>query len=189
VHALNVREKMKSALVIAITLWFLPCGNLLAGQKPVPVESWLQDKHNQLAAVGEPASIKRSKLSQSAEPDKDGLYSMYPENGFLQFPDGSWILLTSHSAHKEDGLPDVTLIRTSKGEFYYNLGHCCLPILLFSKEKVDSLDTFLKTTGKGPKAAPTVWAKFDREQAVPSDGHKPSSRDSSTDPTVPADAH
>jgi len=35
-----------------------------------------------------------------------------------------------------------------------------------------------------------TWSQMKiSEQAVPSDGHKPSSRDSSTDPTSPADAH
>ncbi len=150
-----------NALLIALIL-LAAGGILLAGQKNETVASWLEKKSAQLAAVEDPASIRKVELDQSDEPNKDGLFSMYPKKGYLEFADESWVLLTSHSMHAEDGLPDISLIRTSTGEYYTNNGHCCLPILLFFKAKVDSLEGFLKTTGKGPKAKPTPWTKYNR---------------------------
>lgn len=150
-------------LLIVLTS-FMVSGSLLAGQGKKTLEGWLEEKHAQLAAVDDPSSIRKGDLSQSEKPNKDGFFSMYPKKGYLEFADGSWVLLTSHSAHAEDGLPDISLIRTSTGEYYTNSGHCCLPILLFSMSKVASLEDFLKTTGKGAKAEPALWIKYHREQ-------------------------
>ena len=151
-------------LLVTITLLALS-SSLLAGQRK-SVEGWLEQKHAQLSSVEEPSSIRKVVLDHSEEPNKDGYFRMYPKKGYLEFADGSWILLTSHSAHAEDGLPDISLIRTSTGEYYSNRGHCCLPILLFSKERIVSLEGFLKTTGKGAEAKPTPWIKYNREQGV-----------------------
>ena len=156
--------KMTTNAVLITLALMVAMGSLLAGQVKKTVANWLVDKHAQLASVKDPNSIRRVALDQSAEPNKEGFFSMHPKNGHIEFSDGSWVLLTSHSAHSEDGLPDISLIRTSTDEYYTNHGHCCLPILPFSKEKVDSLERFLKTTGKGPEAKITTWIKYNREQ-------------------------
>jgi hypothetical protein len=155
---------MKNITPLVTVTLFLMVGSLLAGQKKKTVDGWLEEKYAQLAAVEDPSSIRKVELEQSEEPNKDGYFRMYPKKGYLKFADGSWVLLTSHSAHAEDGLPDISLIRTSTGEYYSNRGHCCLPILLFSKTRVVSLEGFLKTTGKGAKAKLTSWNKYNREQ-------------------------
>ena len=48
---------------------------------------------------------------------------------------------------------------------------------------------WLKTVDEVRSEFPNNDRHKEAEQTVPSDGHKPSSRDSSTDPTSPADAH
>lgn len=144
---------------IALTV-FLCFSNAFAGKKKPTMEAWLEQRYARLSAVEEPSKIRRSALDHSDDRDRNGLFSMYPDNGYVEFSDQSWVLLTSHSAHKEDGLHDISLIRTSEGEYYYNKGHCCLPILLFSKVKVTTLDLFLKTTGKGGEAKATPWIKY-----------------------------
>jgi len=146
--------------------------SLLAGQNKKTVDGWLEEKQAQLAAVEDPSSIRKVNLDQHNEADKDGHFSMSPKNGYLEFADGSWVLLTSHSAHADDGLSDISLIRTSTGEYYMNRGHCCLPILLFSKVRVISLEGFLKTTGKGAKAEPTPWNEYKLEQGANSDARE-----------------
>lgn len=157
---------MKALTLLTVLTCLMVSSSLLAGQSKKTVEGWLEEKHTQLAAVDDPSSIRKVDLNQSDKPNKDGFFRMYPKNGYLEFADGSWVLLTSLSAHAEDGLPDISLIRTSTGEYYTNNGHCCLPILLFSKSRVDSLEDFLKTTGKGAKAESTQWLKYNREQGV-----------------------
>ena len=180
VVALTFAENMK--VLTSLVIFTLMVGSsLLAGHGKKTVDGWLEEKHAQLAAVVDPASIRKVALDHSDEADKDGYFSMYPKSGYLEFTDGSWVLLTSHSAHAEDGLPDITLIRTSTGEYYTNSGHCCVPILLFSQSKVDSLEGFLKTTGKGAQAAPTPWIKYNRvaatEQPTPRPVVKPEGSD------------
>jgi len=155
---------MRSRPLLTAITCFTVGGSLFAGQGKKTVEGWLEDKHEQLSGVEDPSSIRKVDLDHSEEPDGDGYFSMHPKRGYLEFTDGSWVLLTSHSAHSKDGLPDISLIRTSTGEYYTNSGHCCLPILLFSTSKVVSLEGFLKTTGKGAKAGPTPWIKYQREQ-------------------------
>ncbi len=155
---------MKLHAIFIALLLFVTGGSVLASQKKASIATWLEKKHAQLSAVEVPTSIRRVDLNQSEKPNKDGVFRMYPKKGYLEFADGSWVLLTSHSAHAEDGLSDISLIRTSTGEYYSNRGHCCLPILLFSDKKVASLEDFLKTTGKGAKAKPTSWIKYNREQ-------------------------
>jgi len=161
--------RMKSVTLFSALTCFLAGSSLLAGQNKKTVDGWLEEKHAQLAAVEDPSSIRKVDLDQSNEADRDGHFSMYPKNGYLEFADGSWVLLTSHSVHADDGLPDISLIRTSTGEYYTNRGHSCLPILLFSKLRVISLEGFLKTTGKGAKAEPTPWNKYKREQVADGD--------------------
>lgn len=155
---------MKTLALLVSLFLFLTGENLHAGQKRETVSGWLEKKHTQLSAVEDPASIRKVGLDQSEEPKQEGLYTLYPKKGYIQFEDGSWVLLTSHSAHADDGLADISLIRTSDGDYFSNRGHCCLPILLFSEGKVTSLDSFLKTTGKGPKAMSTPWIKYSREE-------------------------
>ena len=159
----NFVIRMKAITILTVLICFITGDDLLAEKKKT-ADSWLEAKHAQLTAVENPFLIRKADLDQSERPDKDGFFSMHPKKGYLKFSDGSWVLLTSHSAHAEDGLPDISLIRTSTGEYYTNRGHCCLPILLFSKVKVISLESFLKTTGKGPKAKPTQWIKYNREE-------------------------
>ena len=155
---------MTARIIIITILSNLLCENIPAGKKKHTIDSWLEWRYSQLAAVENPTKIRKSDLDQSEKPNRDGLFRMYPEKGFLSFPDGSWVLLTSHSAHAEDGLADISLIRTSAGEYYSNRGHCCLPILLYSKERVVSLDGFLKTTGKGEKGQETPWIRYQPKQ-------------------------
>ena len=157
---------MNRQLSITVLIILLGFSNAFAGKKKPTMEGWLEKRYAQLSAVKEPSKVRRSALDHSEDRDGDGLFRMYPENGYVPFPDQTWILLTSNSAHSEDGLPDVTLIRTSEGKYYYNLGHCCLPILLFSKVEVTTLDLFLKTTGKGNEAKATAWIKYDPKKKV-----------------------
>jgi hypothetical protein len=155
---------MKLLTILAVFTCFMVGGILFAGQNKKTVDAWLEEKHAQLSTVADPSSIRKVSLAHSDKPNKDGYFSLYPKSGYLEFADGNWVLLTSHSVHAEDGLPDISLIRTSTGEYYTNRGHCCLPILLFSKSVVGSLEDFLKTTGKGAKAEATPWIKYNREQ-------------------------
>ena len=106
---------------------------------------------------------------------------MYPKKGYLKFADGSWVLLTSHSVHADDGLDDITLIRTSSGEYYFNRGHCCLPILLSSSKKVETLEDFLKTHGKGGQGKLTLWQKYNNEGAADQDATTLESKSKSTE--------
>ena len=168
---------MKAITLLVATISVVMGSSLFAGQKKRTVDAWLEQKYAQLAAVEEPASIRKVDLDESEEPDKDGYFSMHPKMGYLEFDDGSWVLLTSHSAHAGDGLPDISLIRTSSGEYFSNRGHCCLPILLFSKERVISLEGFLKATGRGAKAKSTPWIRYKRKK---SGAEKPTAAPEST---------
>ena len=123
---MNLRLVVATFIIVALT------SVADAGEKRLTIDEWLVQKRAQLAKVEDPTKIRSVALDQSEEQNKDGLYRMYLKKGYLKFSDGRWLLLTSHSAHAEDGLADISLIRTSTGEFYSNRGHCCLPILLFS---------------------------------------------------------
>jgi len=141
--------------VATLTLMSLP----VHGQPPVPtVESWLAQRHAQLSAIKEPSKARPGDLGQGDKPNLNNLYLVGPKQGFIQFEDDSWILLSSLSVH--NGPFDISLIRTSEGGYFINHGHCCPQIVLTSKEKITNLDGFLKTTAKGPRGGVTTWEKY-----------------------------
>jgi hypothetical protein len=69
-------------------------------------------------------------------------------------------------------------------------------VVLFIREQPKAFESFSGRVGADPGKLyvrrggnDITRIKGNAEQAVPSDGHKPTSRASSTDPTAPADAH
>lgn len=125
---------------------------------------WLKTKYKKLAAIKDPAKVNNIGLRVPKDKGHDDLYMYFPKgNGRIVFVDKSWILLVSHSSHAEDGIGDLTLIRASDGKCYVNKGYVCDKLILETKEKIVSLETFLKSTGKGPKAEPIEWKEYQGE--------------------------
>jgi hypothetical protein len=126
---------------------------------------WLKRKHKQLVAVKDPSKVKSVGMWSSGDKDSDEQYTYFPNgNGRIVFEDKSWVLIVSHSIHQEDGLGDLTLVRASAGKYYVNKGHVCNKLILETKEKITSLETFLKAKGKGSKAEPVEWEEYKGEQ-------------------------
>lgn len=122
---------------------------------------WISTQHKKLSAINDPSKIKEIGIVSPDKKDAKGNYTYYPNgNGKITFEDKTWILIVSHSMHEEDGLNDITLIRTSDGKFYTNKGHVCGKLILETKEKIVSLETFLKTTGKAGDGKSTAWENY-----------------------------
>ena len=135
-----------------------------AGDKIKADAEWLRLKYDQLAAVTNVEKVLNVGLRPSGSKDARGAYTYYPQSGRIVFDDGSWVLLVSHSIHAEDGLGDMTLVRTSEGNYFVTRGHVCEKLILETKEKIASLGTFLRAKGKGAKAEPIPWEPYEGEQ-------------------------
>ena len=97
-----------------------------AGEKVKSDAAWLKQKHTQLSAVKSVTNLTNVGLWTSGFKQKDGKYGYSPNgNGLIVFQDRTWVLIVSHSLHAEDGLGDLTLIRTSDGRYLLNRGHVC----------------------------------------------------------------
>lgn len=134
-----------------------------AGKKRMTTDQWLVLRHSQLEKHAGITKIPRSKLNgpYPEEKDKRGYFTYHPaRNGLIRFQDGSWVILTSNSVHKENGVGDITLVKTSTGKFYANRGHCCLTLMIRSESKITSLKVFLSSHGLGPNAEPTPWVEY-----------------------------
>lgn len=81
----------------------------------------------------------------------DELRNYANEDGLIRFPNGEWVLVTTHSGHQEEGrtrvIGDICVALTSRGELYENGGHACPHLILRSKAPIISLDTFLTAKG------------------------------------------
>jgi hypothetical protein len=139
-----------------------------AGDGSDPEAHWLQRAQDQLASVTNVDLTSGTVLPRNAKPGPDGTYAYLLSPGLFRFADGSWVLLKSHSVHKEDGLGDLTLARTSAGEYYVSRGHVCGKLSLVCKERITSLSVFLKSKGTGPKGEPVSWEPYigDRPQGA-----------------------
>ena len=128
---------------------------------PKSDKQWLETKHGLLAAVESVTNLTSVGLNSGGE--RSGVTFTYSpkKDGLLVFEDGSWVLLESHSINEEDGLGDLTLIRTSEGKYHLNRGHVCGLLNLEAKERITSLATFLKAKGKGAKAKPVPWEPYE----------------------------
>ena len=150
---------------IATLLILAHASPLIAGNKIKSDAEWMNLKYKQLAAVKNVAKVKHVGLTDPGDKGADGLYTYFPKgNGRIVFVDKSWVLLVSHSLHAEDGLGDLTLVRASDGKYYVNKGHVCSKLILETKGEITSLRTFLNAKGKGPKAEPISWEKYEGEQ-------------------------
>ena len=133
----------------------------VADSTPKSEAEWLTQKHAQLAMVTNVTSLPNVGLDASGDNDKqpaEGHYQYAPKgNGLILFEDKSWVLIVSHSVHAADGIGDLTLVRTSDGRFLVNKGHVCGNLLLDAREKITSLITFLKATGKTLTKEVTAW--------------------------------
>jgi hypothetical protein len=118
---------------------------------------WLHHKQGQLSAIAIFEDLKRITINDSSMSSENHASYYPPENTRIMFSDGSWIILTAHSSHSEDGVSDLALGIASNGKFYLNRGHICGGICLTSEKEVKTLRDFLKTTGLGPKENPMTW--------------------------------
>ena len=72
---------------------------------------WLQSTYTKVAAY-DVSKMPVTKLEGPFPLPKDGndYFDYFPKrNGMIRFKDGSWICITSHSVHEEDGIGDLTL--------------------------------------------------------------------------------
>ena len=140
----------------------------VAGSTVKSDAEWLTQTHAQLAEVKSVTSLTNVGLQAFGDkepPPPEGRYSCSPRgNGMILFEDKTWVLLVSHSRHTEDGIGDLTLVRTSDGRFLVNKGHVCGNLLLDVREKITSLTTFLKATGKTLDGEVTTWEPYKGEQ-------------------------
>lgn len=136
-----------------------------AGERVKSDTDWLKHKYAQLAAVKSVTNLTNVGLWTSGDKQADGKYGYFPNgNGLIVFQDKTSVLIISHSIHAEDGLGDLTMIRTSDGRYLVNKGHVCDKLILDAPEKIVSLETFLKATGKGAKGEATQWEPYSGEQ-------------------------
>lgn len=116
-------------------------------------DEWLVLRHSQIEAYTDISKVSLAKLVGSPSRNKRGYYEYNPsKNGLIKFKDGSWVIITSHSVHKEDGIGDISLIKTSEGKYYTNRGHYCASLLMRSKIHIKSLKGFLSSVCVGDKA-------------------------------------
>ena len=135
-----------------------------AGDAAKSDAAWLKQKYAQLVAVKSVTNRTNVGLWTSGDRQADGKYGYFPKgNGLILFEDKTWVLIVSHSMHAEDGLGDLTLIRTCDGRYLVNKGHVCDKLILDAPEKIVSLETFLKATGKGAKGEATQWESYTGE--------------------------
>ena len=99
-------------------------------------------------------------------PNEISVYSHRNLGRLVYFDDGSWVIGMSHSTHTRDGLGDLTIIRTSNDKYYVNNGHVCDCLYLKTKNKVTSLETFLKTCGNGPHGEPVEWEEYKTDKST-----------------------
>ena len=141
-------------------------------------EKWLQSTYTKVVAY-DVTKIPLTRIEVDGRPVKlqDGhdYFCMFPKrNGMIRFMDGSWVCITSHSVHEEDGIGDLTLALTSKGEYYVNRGHCCMNLSLVSnKKEVATLDDFLSTKGTGDNETLFAWERYKGEAGAGQPATKP----------------
>ena len=94
--------------------------------------------------------------------DDKGCWSYSLEkNGRVKFADSSWMVIAMHSVHWKGAAGDIAIVHTSKGEWYYNLGHYCGSLgLVGSEVKLTGGDDFLATSGKTGKAGEMIQTKW-----------------------------
>ncbi|NLB54620.1 MAG: hypothetical protein GX811_02425 [Lentisphaerae bacterium] len=160
-----MKNTFSALLIMILTI------TALAGERIKTDAEWLKLKHKQLADLNVPSKVKDVGMWSSGDKNADGQYTYYPNgDGRIVFADKTWVLIVSHSIHQEDELGDLTLVRASDGKYYVNKGHVCDKLILETKEEIISLDTFLKTRGKGHKAEPTKWEEYKGEQTASPNG-------------------
>jgi hypothetical protein len=153
---------MKKTNIVLLALML--AASVHAGEKAKSDAEWLKQKHAQLSAVKSVTNLTNVGLWTSGNKQADGRFGYFPNgNGLIVFDDKTWVLIISHSMHAEDGLEDLTLIRTSDDRFLSNRGHVCDKLILDAPEKITSLETFLRATGKGAKGEATKWEPYTGE--------------------------
>jgi hypothetical protein len=154
-------KRLITVVVLALT-GFLTLG----GESPKSEAAWFRQKYEGLAAITTVTNVTKVGLWSSGDKYSNGLYGYFPKgNGLIVFEDKTWVLIVSHSVHADDGLRDLTMIRTSHNRYFVNRGHVCSTLMLDAPEKIISLETFLKTTGKGEQPEPTKWEEYRGEQS------------------------
>ncbi len=143
---------MKTIITIFFCLQILSSA-ALAGKKRMTTDEWLVLRHSQIEAYTDISKVPLAKLVCSPSKNKSGYYEYSPSrNGLIKFKDGTWVIITSHSMHKEDGIGDISLIKTSEGKYYTNMGHNCSSLMMRSKVHITSLKGFLSSVCVGDKA-------------------------------------
>lgn len=157
---------MKSIITIFICIHIIS-SIAFAGKKRMTTDKWLILRHSQIEAYTDVDKVPLSSLNGPYSKDKAGYVTYHPKkNGRIKFADGSWIILTSHSSHSEDGIGDVTLIKASDGKYYVNRGHVCATMIIRSKVKIKSLKDFLAAKGVGDKSQLISWSEYKIELAA-----------------------
>jgi len=165
--------RLRVLALLAVTAFYAN-----AGEPQMSKEEWLQSTYAKVAAY-DVSKIPVTKLEGPYPSPKGGHdYFFFPKrNGMIRFKDGSWICITSHSAHADDGIGDITLIKTSEGEYFVNRGHCCPKLGIRSTaEMIGTLDSFLATKGDGPNATLLAWMPYKIEAGADQPATKPADK-------------
>jgi len=133
-------------------------------------EQWLKIKHEQLSKIDNITGVKNANFTLLTVVDNpsSGFFTYCPEkDGLIIFEDKTWVLLISSCSHGGLG---ISIIRTSENKYYVNTGHACSKIILESKEKIKSLETFLKSSGVRGES----WEIYKSEPSASGNGGTPS---------------
>ena len=142
---------MKVCFLIALLSYSV----VLSAASPLKSESqtsvWINQSKKHLQAVVHSEKQGKASLDLHKARSPEGLYRYHPLSGYIEFDDGSWVLLLSHTAHLEDGIGHASVLRTSNGTYYSNRGNHNPKILLYSKVEIKSLRDFLASFGLDDK--------------------------------------
>jgi hypothetical protein len=109
-------------------------------KNPAQRQQWIKAGGAVLKAK-EPGDC-RSSLDQGVV-DFDGYrmisYTLRSEEGCITFPNGDWLYLLAHSAHRSEAIGDITLAIDHHGRLYRNEGHICGGAITFFTDEQASI--------------------------------------------------
>lgn len=140
----------------------IPALNQKVGHKKaeldVKTDMWIKKTLLTLSKMENPAREGKSWLERARTLTEKFSYS--PLSGYIEFADGSWVYLVSHTKMLDDGIGHASVVRTSSGKYYSNKGNCNTNLFLYSPVEIKSLASFLNSYGRDNKGMKTLWVEL-----------------------------
>lgn len=145
--------------------------------------NWMIETFDQLEAFKPSKDTKVTERQDVLAEDKKYVGSEYliENNSMIRFGKDQWLYFVYHSMHwsrdmingkikrptsgviiPNDTIDDITLAIDNNGNIYKNDGHVCGILYVFCKNKIETIDDFLKTKTRGYQNGNTIEMKWEK---------------------------